>query len=57
MIQCGNLLKGNPKGHSKRGDAKGNPKAGKEKRVKNKVTGEWERKRKKIYNWITGSRV
>jgi phage terminase large subunit-like protein len=37
--------------------AKGNPKAGKEKRVKNKTTGEWEAKKKKIYNWITGARV
>jgi predicted phage terminase large subunit-like protein len=37
--------------------AKGNPKAGKEKKVKNKSTGEWEAKRKKIYNWITGARA
>ena len=29
----------------------------KEKKVKNKATGEWEAKRKKIYNWITGARV
>ena len=37
--------------------AKGNTKAGTEKREKNKLTGQWESKRKKIYNWITGARV
>ena len=37
--------------------AKGNPKAGKEVNQKNNLTGEWERKKKKMYNWITGARV
>ena len=28
-----------------------------QKKIKNKDTGEWEAKKKKIYNWITGARV